>query len=144
MLGRAIEQEALATKIRSYWLPGEAAEIGATASEGEVSAALSSWEREHFGVGGEARMARYLSERGLTLTDEREALRAQVLSTNLNKALVQFGGKSAIARFESTVLPKWTAKTVCQADYAVEACRNYRQSPSTSPAQLLARLSGQG
>jgi hypothetical protein len=136
-LSRAIEQEALNNLITFQWLVGQAAEEGVIVTEREVAEAFDRARAREFPT--QAQLASFLRDRDITLADEVQIYRWDVLSTKLVRRLEELGGKDAYAHYQTEATAAWTAKTTCAPQYVTEGCSEYRtpSSPEPSPEDLI-------
>lgn len=126
-LYRAVRQQAISYLITVSVLDGQDAELGISASSGEVEHAFKQIQAEQYPK--EAELQRHLAERHWSLSDELFVVKRDVLSSKLRSTLEhRFGradGQQALVSFVHTMNKKWVAKTSCSAGYVVEGCRQY-------------------
>jgi len=134
-LSRAMGREAMTYLIEGQWVADESAEVGVKDSPEEFQAFYAHVKAEHFPT--EADLQKYLSERGLTLSEELTSLKEEALAAKLFQALSTRGAQGTALR------KKWLRLTSCRAGYVVEQCSQYKAGSATtgsSAAVLLEQI----
>jgi len=110
------------------WIEGQAAEMGISASAREVADEKLAIRRSSFEDGGE--YDEFLRESRYTEADVDRKVRAQLLSTKLERRLTEEQGKQAkregFADFVADFEAKWRSRTICAPALATEKCSNGR------------------
>jgi len=106
------------------WLIEEGSKLGLVPSEAELKAELHVVQRQVFH--GRAAFRRYLKYSGQTLRDELSVLRADMISTRLQQAILTKYGRAGAAKFFKNFPARWAAKTSCGRAYVTPDCREYR------------------
>jgi hypothetical protein len=106
------------------WLIGEGTRLGLVPSEAELKAELHLVQRQVFH--DRAAFRRYLKYSGQSLRDELSVLRADMISTRLQRAILTKYGRAGAAKFFKRFPARWAAKTSCGRAYVTPDCREYR------------------
>lgn len=135
----ALRLQAIAYLVNAHWTFGVYADLGLTASDGELKRTLEQVKAAEFPKPGQ--FERYLAGNRRTLADEYVVLRLNVLSQKLEKR-AHYQGTKPVIRKLSEVGRKWTAKTDCQPGYVVPHCRQFKKWRTivADPAVLLEQV----
>ncbi len=110
--------------ISSYWVIGEARDLGVEVSAASVRRKFDRIRREQFPKRGEFRA--FLRSSGETVADLLFRERVNLLSNQITRHII--AGKhgaaavEAIAHYASELRAKWRAQTYCALHYAVSQC----------------------
>ena len=121
---RALIREAMGFLIASYWVIGEARDLGVEVSAARVHRAFDHIRRERFPKRGEFRA--FLRSSGETVADLLFRERVSLLSNQITRHIIagKHGAEAeeAIAHYASELRTKWRAQTYCSPHYAVSQC----------------------
>lgn len=122
----SVREHILKILINDLWVRGEAAARHITVSDDEVRQRIRANLSAQFG--NEAGFRKYLVYTGLTMGDELELYRKNLLSTKLLEKVLQRPGMTSQqrARAFAEFVTRWVAKTSCEPQYIVPDCKEYK------------------
>jgi len=145
-LNAAVREQALSYVLAVLWRAEEGVELGAPATESEISAKLREliYTQYHTPAG----FRRMLAQERRTVADERFLLERNILEGRFlgrmkARAAKLGGGQQTFAKLVFANNAKWTAKTSCSRGYRAWECKEAASSHEASPAGaiVLERLS---
>jgi hypothetical protein len=124
---KALEEEALRELLDGLWILGQAAEMGISVTDKEVSVELAQIKKESFK--SERQFRSFLQHSHLTMRDVRYRVELQLLSTRIQERIArgvqsQKEAQEKFAAFVTAYLKRWRSRTVCAPRYATERCSN--------------------
>lgn len=145
-----LKAKALGQRLEFAWVQGQAGEMGIGVTRKQVKRVEDFLKKEAFEDGAEFRL--FLRESHYTRRDFDEQVEQLILATRIEElALLGIRGKSArrkaFSKFVKEYEERWTARTVCAADYAIGRCSNAPGPPSAAlslAGQRLGQLGSAG
>jgi hypothetical protein len=110
--------------VSGRWLEGEAAERSIKVSDRAVRHQLAAQKHQSFPT--ERAFRQFLEDSGMTRSDLKYRVRLDILSERVRKSVAGKGSPAArsrrLARFVGRFRTKWSARTSCRAEYAIDSC----------------------
>ncbi len=121
-----VREHILSILITDLWVRGEAAAHHITASDEEARRRIRANLAAQFG--NEAGFRKYLAYTGLTMGDELELYKKNLLTTKLLEKVLARPGMTARqkTRAYAEFVTRWVARTSCEPKYLVPDCKQYK------------------
>jgi foldase protein PrsA len=119
-----VRRHMLAILVTFAWLKAETDALGLHVSEPEAAKEFTRYRKEVFKT--DAAFRSYLTYTGETLADELLISKMDLLSTKLDKKIVDDRGLNGARRYFRDFSKRWAAKTDCEPGYVIPNCKQYK------------------